>query len=404
MKQSFPWIKGGVTAAKGFLANGLFCGIKRTGRPDTALIWSEKPCRAAAVFTQNRFKAHPVQISMERAKRGQVQAILVNSGNANCLNGKRGFKKTEALSRHAAMALGIPERLLWLASTGVIGEPLPTEKIQNKLPSLIKGLSRKRSRAAAAGILTTDRVRKEVAVRFMLGGKQVTLGGMTKGAGMIQPNMATMLAFLTTDACLSRKALQKALSVSCARSFNRITVDGQMSTNDTVYLMSSGLAANREVGVGSTGFQIFQKALSQVTSRLAEMIVMDGEGVTRMMKVQVTGARTAADAECVAGSVANSPLVKTMIHGADPNWGRVLQAVGATMGSFHPKQVRVMFGSHCVFRKGEKCMISNGKMKALFRKKMVPIRIDLGAGRHETEILSGDLSALYVRVNTHYGT
>jgi len=219
----FRPVSGGIAAAKGYLGNGLACGIKRTGRLDLSLIWSVKPCKAAAIFTRNRFKAHPVRISMKKARRGAAQAILINSGNANCLTGPRGMRQTLKLASHAARALNIPEYLMWIFSTGVIGVPLPTDKIEAKLPALIKGLSRKGAQAAAQGILTTDRVRKEYAVRFRVGGRTVSLGGMTKGAGMIQPNMATMLAYITTDAAITRGAMQKALNASANRTFNRIS-------------------------------------------------------------------------------------------------------------------------------------------------------------------------------------
>lgn len=397
-------VSGGVTAAKGFLACGMSCGIKRTGRPDLALIWAERPARAAAVFTRNRFRAHPVRLDMARLRQGVAQAVLINSGNANCLTGRRGYRRTLLLSKRAAKILKVPEYRLFLFSTGVIGIPLPADKIEMALPELVEGLSREGAGPAAQAILTTDRVRKEIAVRFKAGGRTVTLGGMAKGSGMIQPNMATMLAFLTTDAVIGLSALRKALAESCRRSFNHISVDGQMSTNDSVLLLANGLALNRAVRPAGRDFEVFQRALDFVTARLAEMIVSDGEGVTRLMKVCVRRAASPDEAERVALSVVNSPLVKTMLSGGDPNWGRVLQAVGATRVPFAPDKVKVSFDSHPVFAKGERTRYSRSKLKGVFKRRIVPILIELGRGKYSCEKLGADLSPLYVRVNARYGT
>ncbi|MBI2871277.1 MAG: bifunctional glutamate N-acetyltransferase/amino-acid acetyltransferase ArgJ [Candidatus Omnitrophica bacterium] len=397
-------VSGGVTAAKGFLACGMPCGIKRTGRPDLALIWAERPARAAAVFTRNRFRAHPVRLDMARLRQGVAQAVLINSGNANCLTGRRGYRRTLLLSKRAAKILKVPEYRLFLFSTGVIGIPLPADKIEMALPELVEGLSREGAGPAAQAILTTDRVRKEIAVRFKAGGRTVTLGGMAKGSGMIQPNMATMLAFLTTDAVIGLSALRKALAESCRRSFNHISVDGQMSTNDSVLLLANGLALNRAVRPAGRDFEVFQRALDFVTARLAEMIVSDGEGVTRLMKVCVRRAASPDEAERVALSVVNSPLVKTMLSGGDPNWGRVLQAVGATRVPFAPDKVKVSFDSHPVFAKGERTRYSRSKLKGVFKRRIVPILIELGRGKYSCEKLGADLSPLYVRVNARYGT
>lgn len=380
------------------------CGIKRTGRPDLALIWAERPARAAAVFTRNRFRAHPVRLDMARLRQGVAQAVLINSGNANCLTGRRGYRRTLLLSKRAAKILKVPEYRLFLFSTGVIGIPLPADKIEMALPELVEGLSREGAGPAAQAILTTDRVRKEIAVRFKAGGRTVTLGGMAKGSGMIQPNMATMLAFLTTDAVIGLSALRKALAESCRRSFNHISVDGQMSTNDSVLLLANGLALNRAVRPAGRDFEVFQRALDFVTARLAEMIVSDGEGVTRLMKVCVRRAASPDEAERVALSVVNSPLVKTMLSGGDPNWGRVLQAVGATRVPFAPDKVKVSFDSHPVFAKGERTRYSRSKLKGVFKRRIVPILIELGRGKYSCEKLGADLSPLYVRVNARYGT
>ena len=354
MKLKFKQVPGAVVAAEGFRTGGVFCDIKRLGtgkgsakgpKRDLTLLVSDTPCAVAGMFTTNQICAAPVKLCVPRVAKGMAQAVVVNSGNANACTGRQGMRDALAMARLAEQHLGIADGLALVGSTGRIGVSLPMKEVRSGIAAAAQVLGRSAEHAAhsAESIMTSDSRPKQIAIEFQLGGRTVRLGGMCKGAGMIQPGMsangarpaarphglhATMLAFLTTDAAVEARILQPALREAVALSFNRITVDGDMSTNDTVLLMANGCAANRKFGPRSPETAVFQSALNHVCLELAKMIVRDGEGVHRVVTVRVTGARTAEDADAASRAVANSALVKTSWHGGDPNWGRIIDALG----------------------------------------------------------------------------
>jgi glutamate N-acetyltransferase/amino-acid N-acetyltransferase len=316
-------------AVPGFLANGISAGIKEQGRKDLALIFSEVPARAAGVFTTNCFKAAPVLVDMERMSAGAAQAIVTNSGNANAATGERGYRDALAMSRAASKELKISEDLVLVASTGVIGHSLPLEIIERGMEPLVAGLRRDGIPDAEAAMMTTDRFPKMSCRKGLIGSREVTLCGIAKGAGMIQPNMATMLAYLMTDADIDGEALHAVFSEGIAQSFNAITVDGCMSTNDTALILANGRAGNRQIRRRSREYAPFREMLSTVLDDLCRGMVRDGEGATKLIELVVDGARTRGEARRVAYAVANSTLVKTAFYGGDPNWGRIISAAGS---------------------------------------------------------------------------
>ncbi len=376
-------IAGGVTAPKGFLANGMYCGIKRSGRFDLALIASEVPAAAAGVFTKNSIKAAPLLVSMKHLRHRKAQAIIINSGNANCFTGAFGLHYARQTAKRIAQGLGIKPQDVVVASTGIIGKPLPFKKIADATAVLIKGLSRTGGKRAARGILTTDTCIKEKAFRLRLGGKLITIGGCAKGSGMIDPSMATMLAFITTDAAVQPKLLKKALETVTENTFNRITVDGCMSTNDMVTILANGTAGNKTITRTRTEFHKFCAALESVCLDLAKKIVKDGEGATKFLEIQVCGAKTERQAKRAAKAIANSNLVKTAVYGSNPNWGRVAAAVGSlAIPGVTPERLKVKFSP--------------------FHKKEVWIHVDLNIGSHKATVYTCDLSHEYLRINTKY--
>src|SRR3989344_4522943 len=312
-KSGMKTIKGGVTAPKGFTASGLFCGIKKTGKKDLALICSEVPCTAAGVFTTNKVQASCVVINQKNLKDGKAQAILANSGNANCMTGKSGFKDSETMAATVGKALHVSKQNVLVASTGVIGKPLPVEKIVGASSELVKTLSKKGAKDAAQGILTTDHTVKEVAAEVMLGKTKIKIGAIAKGAGMIHPQMAlhaTMLCFITTDALIAPTALRAALDRATQKTFNMITIDGDMSTNDMVLVLANGRAGNKKIVAGSKEFKIFSEALGALFLALAKLMVRDAEGATKFVEVTVRGAKSETDARIAARAIASSNLVK----------------------------------------------------------------------------------------------
>src|SRR5664279_1707660 len=352
MKAKLTEVRGSILAPRGFRAAGVFCDIKRLGtgkgsdkgrKRDLALIVSQAPATVAGMFTTNQACAAPVKVCVERVKRGRAQAVVINSGNANACTGKRGLQDALEMVRFTEQALAFPKGSALVGSTGRIGVTMPMDNVRAGIveAAALLGSTAGHAAQAAEAIMTSDTRPKQVAVEFKLGGKVVRIGGICKGAGMIQPGMsatghrpaavplhATMLCFITSDAAVEPKVLQAALREAVANSFNRITVDGDMSTNDTVLVLANGLARNRDFGLGTSDFGLFQAALTHVCLALAKMIVRDGEGVSRFVTVRVNGAKTFADADAAARAVANSPLVKTSWHGGDPNWGRIIAAVG----------------------------------------------------------------------------
>lgn len=394
-------IKGGVTAPKGFKANGIGCGI-RAGKPDLALIYSPVTCRAAGLFTVNRVQAAPVVVSRRHIRGGRIRAIVANSGCANCCTGKEGERKALTMASVVARGLGIKAEEVLPASTGRIGTRLEIEKIRRAIPRLVSGLSAEGSGKCSRAIMTTDTVSKEAAVRLRIGGKQVTIGGIAKGAGMISPHLATMFAFFTTDADITPVALKAALKGAADLSFNRITVDGDMSTNDSVFILANALAGNRRIGKNNTGFKQFCRALETVASVLAGMIVRDGEGASRFIEVEVKGARTVKEAERAARKVAESNLVKCAFFGGDPNWGRIAAGVGAAGVNFHTRGLKIYFAGKQVLKGGAAVKTKKDVLLRLAKRGTIKIVIDLGCGRSSGTIWTCDLSTEYVRINAKY--
>ena len=401
-------IEGGVTAAKGFTANGIHCGIRknRTKR-DLSLIVSEQVASAASVYTTNLVKGAPLLVTKEHLKNGKAQAIICNSGNANTCNAN-GIEIAEAMSDLTAKALGINANDVVVASTGVIGQPLDIEPIANGMEDLVKGLSENGSDAAAEGIMTTDTVKKEVAVAFTLGGKTCRLGGIAKGSGMIHPNMATMLVFITTDVAISPEMLQKALSSDIANTFNMVSVDGDTSTNDMVTVLAGGLAGNKEITDEGEDYTLFCQALGAVTAALCRMIAADGEGATKMLECIVTGAADTATAKTVAKSVVCSSLLKAAMFGADANWGRVLCAIGYSGADLDVNKVDVSFrsakGTIPVCVRGAGIPFSEEIAKEILLEKEIDILIELNSGSATATAWGCDLTYDYVKINGDYRT
>ena len=396
-------IDGGVTAARGFKAAGVRCGIKQQG-PDLAIICSERDCFAAGVFTTNAFKAASVILNRERLSSGRARAVVVNSGNANACTGKRGLRDAEQICRHAAELLGIAPGLVLNASTGIIGVPLPMEKIEAGIEEAAGSLSEDGGPAAALAIMTTDTRPKLAAYEIELSGKTVRLGGMCKGAGMICPNMATMLCFITTDAEIDAPTLRRSLLSNVERSFNCLTVDGDMSTNDSVIVLANGASGCGRVVEGSHEYELFDRALGQVCMDLAKAIAKDGEGASKYVEVRVTGAATYEDARAAAMTVANSALVKTAIFGQDPNWGRVLCAVGRSGARVVPEKTSLFFGEVKIVDRGEPLELDAETARRPMLEPELIITIDLGIGAESATALTCDLSYDYVRINAEYHT
>ena len=401
-------IEGGVCAAKGFTAGGVHCGIRknRTKR-DLALILSEVRATAAAVYTTNLVKGAPIAVTKAHIADGYAQAVICNSGNANTCNAD-GVEIAEKMSALTAEALGISADDVVVASTGVIGQPLPIEPIAKGIPELAKVLSSDGCDDAAEAIMTTDLAEKKVAVEFQLGGKTCRLGGIAKGSGMIHPNMATMLVFITTDAAISAPMLQKALSTDVQKTFNMISVDGDTSTNDTVCVLANGLAGNAEITEDGADFATFMTALNTVTVQLCRMIAGDGEGATKLLECKVSGAKDAKAASTVARSVISSSLFKAAMFGADANWGRVLCAIGYSGADVDVNKVSVTFAS----AKGEITVCENGagvpfseeKAKEILLEKEIDVVIGLGDGDAAATAYGCDLTYDYVKINGDYRT
>lgn len=394
-------VSGGVTAARGFLASGVRARIKRRGE-DLALIFSDRTATAAGMTTTNRMAAAPVWLVRQTLRLGKAQAIVANSGNANCCTGPLGMTEAQRIRHEVASHLHLSDSAVLVASTGVIGRRLPTRRILSAIPTLVKTLSAHGSDAAAKAILTTDLTSKSVAYAFQAQGRRIHLGGIAKGSGMIDPAMATMLCFLTTDAAVQPAALRKIVRETVETSFNTITVDGQMSTNDTVLVLANGAAGNRPLQPGIPGWNAFVEALRLATQQLARAIVQDGEGASRFLTVQVQGAKTQAEALQAAKAIANAPLVKTMVRGADPNWGRLAATLGATQIPFDPARVQLSLGGVTVFRNGSPVVVDRKTLKTAFSGREVGLRVDLKRGRAQAQVYTCDLTEQYVRINAKY--
>jgi glutamate N-acetyltransferase / amino-acid N-acetyltransferase len=395
------WIDGGITAVPGILAAGLHSGIKASPAKDLALVYSSTLATAAGVFTTNRILGAPVKVSRERLKGGAAQAIVASSGCSNVATGEQGIRDAREMTEIVAKHLRIPDERVLVASTGIIGRYLPMDKIRPALPKLVKGLSPQGSRAAAEGIMTTDTHPKEAALRVEIGGRRVTVGAIAKGTGMIHPMMATMFCFVATDLAVEREGLQRALRRAVTESFNRISVDGDRSTSDTVIILANGLAENRSLARGDRQLRPFQQALDALTQRLALMLVKDGEGATVVIDVRVRGAKTRGDAEMAARSIANSNLFKTAMAGRDPNWGRVMSALGAAGIALQEDRVAVWYGEEQVAAGGRlREGVRWDRVKAELAKPEVALTVDLGLGSGQEHVWTCDLTTDYVKINT----
>jgi glutamate N-acetyltransferase/amino-acid N-acetyltransferase len=432
MKTQFKEIPGSVVAPQGFLASGVFCDIKKLGtgkgsnkgqKRDLALIVSEAPATVAGMFTTNQVCAAPVKICLERIKGGRAQALVVNSGNANACTGRQGMADAREMVSFTERALNLPKGTALVGSTGRIGVTMPMDNVRVGIieAATLLGSAVENANHAAEAIMTSDAKPKQIAVEFKRGGNTVRIGGICKGAGMIQPGMsatgvrpaalppcglhATMLGFITTDAAVDAKVLQAALNEAVANSFNRITVDGDMSTNDTVLVLANGLAGNKKIGIRNSEFGIFQAALNHVCLELAKKIVRDGEGVHRVVTVRVNGAKTIQDADAAARAVANSALVKTSWHGGDPNWGRIIDAIGYSPATVVEEKIDIGYsapGSKKILwslKRGQPTKATFKELCAAVAPKEFELHINLNLGKANAVMYAADLTEEYVDFN-----
>lgn len=401
-------ISGGVCAANGFKANGIHCGIRknRTKR-DLALIYSEKLCSTAAVYTTNLVKGAPLKVTKNHIENGYAQAVICNSGNANTCNAN-GIEIAELTCSLLSQKLGVKSHDIVVASTGVIGQPLDITPIKEGIPSLVDGLSYDGGEYAAEAIMTTDVLKKEIAVEFTVGGKTCKIGGIAKGSGMIHPNMATMLVFITTDCNISPKMLQKALSSDIQNTFNMISIDGDTSTNDMVTVLANGMAGNKIIDSDGEDFNAFMKALNTVTVDLCRKIASDGEGATKLLECVVSGAKSKEVAKTVAKSVICSSLTKAAMFGADANWGRVLCAIGYSGAEVDVQKIDVYFksikGGIQVCKNGSGVDFSEEKAKEILLESEIDIIINLNDGEFTSTAWGCDLTYDYVKINGDYRT
>jgi glutamate N-acetyltransferase/amino-acid N-acetyltransferase len=404
MAAALSAISGGVATARGFRAAGISAGIKANGNPDLALIVSDNVAQIAAVYTTNKVLAAPVVVSKEHLRRsgGTARAIVVNSGCANSCTGDTGLRDARAMAEETARLVGCPVEQVLVASTGVIGVALPMDKLRSGIPAAFGALGADQGPAAARAIMTTDLSPKEAAARVTIGGRDVSIGGMCKGAGMIEPMMATMLGFLTCDAKAEPALVGKALRAAIRDTFNAITVDGECSTNDTVFALANGAS---RVTIDEALYPALEAGLRAVSRELALGIVRGGEGATKLVSVRVTGAREWAYAERAARTIANSPLVKTAVHGGDPNWGRLIAAAGRAGVPFELCRAAVRIGSVVLFENGQPQDANAPKAAAHLQGTEIDIEVDLGTGGSEhATIWTCDLSAEYVKINADYRT
>lgn len=400
-------VSGGVCAAKGFKAGGIHCGIRKNKtKRDLSLIVSEVKASAAAVYTTNLVKGAPLVVTKNNISDGFAQAVICNSGNANTCNAD-GIEKAEAMCKLVSAQLGISEKDVVVASTGVIGQTLDITPIENGMKELVSSLG-DNSKEAAEGIMTTDTVLKEIAVEFTVDGKTCTIGGIAKGSGMIHPNMATMLVFITTDCAISSDMLKKALKSDIADTFNMVSVDGDTSTNDMVTVLANGMAGNKEIASEGEDFSAFMKALNSVTVYLCRCIAGDGEGATKLLECKVSGARSKEIAKTVAKSVICSSLTKAAMFGADANWGRVLCAIGYSGADVDVNKIDVEFtsskGTVAVCKNGAGIPFSEEKAKEILLQKEIDIIIALNDGEYESTAWGCDLTYDYVKINGDYRT
>lgn len=426
MQSEIKFIEGGVTAARGFTANGILCRIKASRKTnDTALIYSEKPCAAAGVFTQNRVKAESVKLTKKNIADGCIQAVIANSGNANCCTGEQGAKTAYKMACLAGNALGVKPEDVAVCSTGVIGSQLPVEKIEAKISELAEGLSKKGHEEARVAIMTTDTKYKECAVEFDLGGKTCRMGTMCKGSGMIHINLGTMLSFITTDAAISPAMIDRALRESIKGTYNCVSVDGDTSTNDTLILLANGMAENPEITEENEDYKVFLAALNKMNKIMAMKIAADGEGATRLVQCTVNGAKTVEDARGLAKEVISSSLVKAAMFGSDANFGRFLCAMGYSGIDFTPEKTSIWFTSKgnakryfedyedfnvhgensvLVYKDGVPENFDEDKAKKIMSEEAVEILVQCGDGNCSGTAWGCDLTYDYVKINGDYRT
>lgn len=396
--------KNGVTFAKGFKAAGVKAGLKKSGNSDLALIISENKATAAGTFTQNKVAAAPVFVSKGVIKSGTAQAIAANSGCANACTGEQGMKDAAQTAQLAAKALGMAAEDIIVASTGVIGVTLPMDKMAKGIRDAAAALKSDGSDAAANAIITTDTYTKSLTTTLNIDGCEVRIGAIAKGAGMIQPNMATMLCFITTDADIEQGCLQQALIDAVEKSFNMISVDGDMSTNDMAVILANGQACNKKITADNDSYKVFAAALSELCQKMAKKIAADGEGSTKFLTINVQHAKNFADGKTVGMAVANSPLVKTAFFGQDPNWGRVICAVGYSGAPMVPEKTVVKFGNITVYEKGTGAPFDKKALQKVMAQHDIVIDIDLALGEAEATVWTCDFSYEYVKINGEYHT
>ncbi len=401
-------IRKGVIAPKGFKAGSVHCGLKRSTKDhDIGIIFSEQPCKAAALFTTNQIVAAPIKYSKKVVQNGTAHAIVVNSGHSNACTGKKGYNDAETMAQRTSGHPGIKSDEVIVASTGIIGHHLPMAKIKSGISKSSARLGNKETHSIniAKTIMTTDLVPKQIAVKTKIGGKEITIGAIAKGSGMISPKMATMFCFITTDASISLNTLKSCIKKSVEASFNQITVDGHMSTSDMVAILANGMAHNRNITPSSKNdLVLFQKALDYVTLRMAKAIIKDGEGATKFIQVEINEAKSISDAEKIARTIAESLLVKTAINGEDPNWGRIVSAAGYSGVILDESKLKLSVNKITIYRKGLPVTPLPKKLSNEMKKNEITIQLHLGNGNKSTTLWTCDLSKEYVKINADYHT
>ena len=399
-------IKGGITAPLGFRAAGMHCGIK-SSKKDLALIFSDKTAVTAGMFTTNQVKSAHVLLDLKKLHKKESQAIIVNSGNANACNGVKGRDNAIEMSEYTAKCLDIDKQGVLVASTGIIGKPLPMNKIKKGIEDIFEKLSVDGSKDAAEAILTTDTVIKEIAVDTGIKGRtpnDIRIGAIAKGSGMIAPNMATMLSFITTDACIEYEELFTALRECVNTTFNMLSIDGDMSPNDTVIIMANGASRNKRIKFKTPEYKKFTDGLNYVCAYLTKKVASDGEGATKLVEVQIKGARNIKDARRAAKAVANSNLVKTALNGCDPNWGRILSSLGAARIKIKPGEIDIAINSEPIVHNSISTNFSQEKLHKILKEKEITITINLNVGDYSSTAYTCDMSEEYVKINAHYHT
>lgn len=399
-------IKGGITAPLGFRAAGIHCGIK-SSKKDLALIFSDKTAVTAGMFTTNQVKSAHVLLDLKKLHKKESQAIIVNSGNANACNGVKGRDNAIEMSEYTAKCLDIDKQGVLVASTGIIGKPLPMNKIKKGIEDIFEKLSVDGSKDAAEAILTTDTVIKEIAVDTGIKGRtpnDIRIGAIAKGSGMIAPNMATMLSFITTDACIEYEELFTALRECVNTTFNMLSIDGDMSPNDTVIIMANGASRNKRIKFKTPEYKKFTDGLNYVCAYLTKKVASDGEGATKLVEVQIKGARNIKDARRAAKAVANSNLVKTALNGCDPNWGRILSSLGAARIKIKPGEIDIAINSEPIVHNSISTNFSQEKLHKILKEKEITITINLNVGDYSSTTYTCDMSEEYVKINAHYHT